>query len=90
MGVAALHSHAFEWLIGHVDDITVGVVVQQKNSMLPFSYFLLNSRLESFHLFNIEFHVDRLISFKQFVVDNPFPVPPYAHRFTPMKLFNAR
>uniref|UniRef100_A0A1I7WQX2 Aa_trans domain-containing protein n=1 Tax=Heterorhabditis bacteriophora TaxID=37862 RepID=A0A1I7WQX2_HETBA len=54
-----------------------GTVVQQKNCMLPTMSFLLNSRVESFHLLNIEFRVDRLVPFKQFVMDNPFPVPPY-------------
>ena len=60
--------------------------------MLPIRSFLLNNRVESFHLLNIEFRVDRLVPFKQFVMDNPFPVPPYAqHRFTRMKiLFHAR
>ena len=38
--------------------------MQQKNSILPVRSFLLNSRLESFHLLNIEFRVDRLVLFK--------------------------
>ena len=41
-----------------------GVVVQLMDSMLPIRSFLFNSRLESFHLLNIEFRVDRLVSSK--------------------------
>lgn len=76
--------------LGHIGDMRAGVIVQQKNSMLPIRSFLLNSRVESFHLLNIEFRVDRLVPFKQFVMDNSFP--PYAqYRFTRMKiLFHAR
>ena len=66
--------------LGHIGDMRAGVVVQQKNSMLPIGSFLLNSCLEWFHLLNIEFRVDRLLSFKQVVMDNPFPVQPYAQR----------
>ena len=47
--------------------------------------------LESFHLLNIEFRVDRLVSFKQFVMYNPFAVPPYTQTcFKRMKIFHAR
>ena len=40
-----------------IRDMRAGVVVQQKNSMLPIGSFLLNSCLESFHLLNIELSV---------------------------------
>ena len=50
--------------LGHNGDMRAGIVMQQKNSMLPIRSFLLNSRLESFHLLNIELRVDRLVSFK--------------------------
>ena len=46
--------------LGHIGDMIVGVVVQQKNSMLPIRSFLLNSRLESINLLSIEFSIDRL------------------------------
>ena len=49
--------------LSYFGDMRSGVVVQQKNSMLPIRSFLLNRRLELFHLLNIEFGVDRLVSF---------------------------
>ena len=54
--------------------------------------FLMNTRVELFHLLNIELRVDRLVPFKQFIMDNPFPVPPYVqHHFTRIKiLFHTR
>ena len=58
--------------LGHVGDMRAGGVVQQKNSMLPIMFLLLCCRLESFHLLNIEFHVDQLVLFKQFILDNAF------------------
>ena len=84
----AKHLNGF---LGHIGDMRVGVVVQQKNSMLPIRYFLLNSCLEMLHLLNIEFFIDRLVSFKQLIMDNPFPVPPCAqHVFTQINIFHAR
>ena len=59
----------------HIGDMRADVVVQQKNYMLPITSFVLNSRLEAFHLLNIEFCVDRLVLFNRFIRDNPFPVP---------------
>ena len=62
--VVAILSHTFEWLPWSFGDMRAGVVVQQKNSMLPIGSFHLNScHRESVHLLNIEFCVDRLVSF---------------------------
>ena len=76
--------------LGHIGDMRAGVVVQQEDSMLPIRSSLLNSHLESFHLLNIEFRVDRLVLFNQSVMDNPFPVAPHAHRFTRIDFFHAQ
>ena len=62
--------------LGHIGNMRSGVAVPKKNSMLPNRSFLLSSRLESNHLLNIEFRVDSLVSFKQFVMYNHFPIPP--------------
>ena len=90
MGVAALLSHAFEWLPWSYWRYEGGRCHAEKELLLIRS-FLLNSHLESFHLLNIEFHVDRLVLFKQFVMDNPLLVLPHVqHRFTRMKVFVIR
>ena len=68
-----MHLNGF---LGHIGDMMAGVVVQQKNSMLPDrSFFIV-----VLSLLNIEFRVDRLFSFRQFEIDNPFTVPSYAQR----------
>ena len=84
--MAVLPSHTLNGFFGHIDDLKADVFMQQKNSMLPIRSFLLSSRLESFHLLNIEFCVVHSVLFKQFVM-----VPPYAqHPFTLMKIFSTR
>ena len=60
------------------------------NSMLPIKSFLLNGHLESLHLLNMETRVGRLVLFKQFVMDNTLPVPPYVHHLMQMKMFHER
>ena len=73
--------------LGHNGEMRTDVVAQQNNAMLPIKTFLMKSRLESFHPLNIEFRLKRLVPFMPFVMDNPFPVPPYAHYSTQMKIF---
>ena len=43
--------------LGHIGENRAVVVVQQENSMLTIRSFPLNSRLELFHLLNIEFRI---------------------------------
>ena len=45
--------------LGHFGNMRARVVVKQKNSTLSIKSFLLNSPVESFHLLNVEFRVDR-------------------------------
>ena len=62
--------------LGHICHIRAGVVVQKKKYILTIRPFLMNSRQ-----LKTEFRVDRLASFKQFVMDYPFPVSPYTASF---------
>ena len=71
--------------LGHIGDMRSGVA-QQKNSMPPIRFFLMNGCHESFHLLKSS---ALTVLFKQFVMDDPFPVPPYAqHRSMRMKIFS--
>ena len=75
----------------HIRYMWAGVVMQYADTMLSIRSFFLSSRFESFDLLNIEFHVACLVSFQQFVMNNPLPVSPYAlYRFTRMKIFVSR
>ena len=73
-GVAALPNHEFEWLPWSYWRYEGRRCSASKDHHAAKRSFLLNSRAESFHMLNIEFRVDRLIPFKKFVMDNPFPV----------------
>ena len=86
-GVTALPGRVFEWLPWSYWRYEGRRCCAAKEPADLF-FSLLNSRLESFHLLNTDFRVDRLVLFKQFVMCNPLPVPPYAqHRFTRMNFF---
>ena len=66
----------------NISDMRAGVVTHQKNTTLP----IMDSRFESFHLLNIEFRVDNLVSFKQFMMINSSQSHHTQHRFTWMKI----
>ena len=61
-------------------DMRTGAIVHPKNFMLPIRSFV-NSRFTlSFQLLILKFCVDRLVPFRQFAMDNPFPIPPCAQQ----------